>query len=93
MANMALAPPPPQNLEFFGGSLDNFSQIRWSPPDNAANVGGYFVVMRQFADSDWTTRRFVRDCQISVPFSKDNYLFGVQAVSTGGYESLAVIVT
>ncbi len=85
LANMALAPPPPQNTLFFGGSLDNFSQIRWSPPDTASDdVGGYFVLIRAFADSDWTTRRFVRECcEIVLPFSKDNYLFGVQTVSTG----------
>jgi hypothetical protein len=47
--------------------------------------------MRETTSPVWQKKYFTVDNTMDLPFSKDNYFFGVQAVSEDGNESLPVI--
>ena len=90
LATLALAPAPPTNVRIDTTQLTNDSTLRWSI-SNDPSVVGYRVVWRE---SDATAWQFSQDLgrvgQTTIPVSKDNVLFGVQALSARGHASLAV---
>ena len=47
--------------------------------------------MRETSSPVWEKKFFTRDTELTVPYSKDNYFFAVQAVSADGNESLPVV--
>jgi hypothetical protein len=46
--------------------------------------------MRETWQPLWEKKIFVTGTEITVPYSKDNYFFGIQSVDAAGHESLAV---
>ncbi len=89
LANLAKAPSTPQNVSIDTKELTNFSNISWQKPQTG-NVKGYYVLMRETTSAIWEKKIFTADTSISLPYSKDNYFFGVQSVSNDGNESLPV---
>ena len=92
VANLALAPYPPENASLNISRLSNISEITWNAPTQGRAPKGYFVLIRQTDVSMWQRKIFVTDTYINLPLSRDNYIFAVQSVSEGGHEGIPVFV-
>jgi hypothetical protein len=90
LANLAKAPSMPQEVKVEVRNLTNGTQLSWKAPA-AGRPKGYFVLMRETTSAVWEKKFFVVGTEVNLPFSKDNYFFGVQSVSEGGNEGLAVV--
>lgn len=90
LANLALAPPEPQNVGVVTSQLTNKTVLKWESP-KGEKPAGYYVLMRETSSPVWEKKIFVSDTTASLNYSKDNYFFGVQSVDTEGHESLVVI--
>ena len=91
LANLALAPAAPQNVGIVTANLTNKTTLRWEAPKRGARPVGYHVRMRATSSPTWEKAFFTKETEITLPYSKDNYLFAVQSVDAKGHESLAVI--
>ena len=90
LANLAKAPSQPQEVRIVTRRLTNTSTIQWKAPAQGA-ANGYYLLMRETSSPVWEKKFFTRDTELTVPYSKDNYFFAVQAVSADGNESLPVV--
>ncbi|QPF75911.1 M20/M25/M40 family metallo-hydrolase [Roseateles sp. DAIF2] len=89
LASLARAPAPPAGVELETTELTNDSTLRWAASADPA-VAGYRVVWRHPESAVWQQARDVGLVQrVRLPVSKDNVVFGVQALSKGGHASLA----
>ncbi|RAJ94017.1 peptidase M28-like protein [Larkinella arboricola] len=95
LANLAKAPAMPQNVTVEARSLTNATTLFWQAPKAGASAGrkikGYYVLMRETHWPFWQKKFFTDKLGLTLPYSKDNYFFAVQAVSEEGNESLPVI--
>jgi hypothetical protein len=90
LATLALAPAPPVDVKIDTSQLTNDSTLRWAISSDPAVVG-YRVVWRDTDAATWhRAQDFGRVGQATLPVSKDNVIFGVQALSARGHASLAV---
>ncbi|RMF68535.1 MAG: M28 family peptidase [Calditrichaeota bacterium] len=90
LANLALAPPAPDSVGIVVSRLTNDTTLRWKAPAGR-KPAGYYVVMRATTSPVWERKVFVGDVtEVTLPYSKDNYIFGVQSVDSEGHESLPV---
>jgi hypothetical protein len=90
LANLAKAPAQPQDVSILTRRLTNYSNIRWKAPETG-KVKGYYVLIRETSSPVWEKKIFTGNTELDLPYSKDNYFFGVQSVSEDGNESLPVI--
>jgi peptidase M28-like protein/fibronectin type III domain protein len=90
LANLAKSPGMPQNVRVEVRSLTNGTQLTWKAPAGG-KVRGYYILMRETTSPVWQRKVFTTETDVKLPYSKDNYFFGVQAVSEGGNESLPVV--
>lgn len=90
LANLAKAPSVPQKVLINVKDLANDTKLYWSTP-TSGNVKGYYVLMRETTSPVWQKKIFTESNKISLPYSKDNYFFAVQAVNETGNESLPVV--
>jgi hypothetical protein len=90
LANLAKAPAQPQDVSILTRRLTNYSNIRWKAPETG-KVKGYYVLIRETSSPVWEKKIFTSNTELDLPYSKDNYFFGVQSVSDDGNESLPVI--
>ncbi len=90
LANMAKAPAMPQHVAFDFKVLGNATQLTWEKP-LAGSPKGYYVMMRETTSPVWQKKFFTTATNMTLPYTKDNYLFAVQAVSNDGNESLPAI--
>jgi hypothetical protein len=90
LANLAMAPSVPQEVKVDVKNLTNSTLLSWKAP-KSGKVKGYYVMMRETSAPVWQKKFFTTDTTISLPYSKDNYFFAVQAVSENGNESLPVV--
>jgi hypothetical protein len=89
LATLAMAPPPPNDVKLDASTLTNDSTLIWSVSDDPA-VSGYRVVWRDTDSAIWQHAKDVgRVGKATLPVSKDNVVFGVQALSVRGHASLA----
>ncbi|OWP62740.1 peptidase M28 [Hymenobacter amundsenii] len=91
LANLALAPAAPQNVGVLTAELTNRTQLKWEAPAAGEKPAGYYVLMRPTSAPEWEQKFFVTDTTADLPFSKDNFLFGVVSVDAEGHESLPVM--
>jgi hypothetical protein len=89
LASMASAPSEPTNVGIDVRRLSNTSTLRWEAPEKG-KARGYYVLMRETDESMWQKKFYTVDTSLTIPYSKDNYFFAVQAVGEGGHESMAV---
>jgi hypothetical protein len=89
LANLALAPAQPQNVGIITSDLTNKTKLKWDAPKGKAPAG-YYVLMRETISPYWEKKFYVTDTNATIGYSKDNYLFAVQAVDAAGHESLPV---
>ncbi len=90
MANLALAPSEPVNCEIVTGRLTNSTTLRWEIPLEGSKPAGYYVLMRETYQPLWERKIFVTGNEITLPYSKDNYFFGIQSADVAGHESIPV---
>jgi len=89
LASLANSPDQPVEVKIDVRGLSNKSKLLWQAP-KIGNVKGYYVMMRETSSAMWEQKFWTTDTQMTLPYSKDNYFFAVQAVSDSGFESLPV---
>ena len=90
LANLAKAPPVPEEVRIEITKLANTTSLSWLPP-KTGKIKGYFILLRETTSPVWQKKIFTTDHQIILPYSKDNYFFAVQSVNDSGNESLPVV--
>ncbi len=90
LANLAKSPSMPQEVKVETRRLTNYTNISWKAPASG-KVKGYYIVMRETTSAFWQKKFFTTELKMDLPYSKDNYFFGVQSVSEDGNEGLPVI--
>ena len=90
LANLAKAPAMPQAVKIDVSKLSNTSNLSWQAP-KTGKVKGYYILLRETTSAFWQKKIFTDQQQIILPYSKDNYFFGVQSVGLNGNESLPVV--
>ena len=92
LAVLARAPAPPTGVQIETARLENDTTLRWAP-STEADLAGYRIVWRETTSPFWehamdlprdVTRTIVRGV------SKDNVVFGVEAIDAAGHASPAV---
>ena len=91
LASLASAPAPPAKVRILTKALVNDSTLVWeASPGGLAT--GYLVFWRDTGAPDWQyAQSFGNVTQATVPISKDNVIFAVQATDTKGHRSLPVV--
>src|ERR1044071_2422882 len=91
LASLALAPAAPANVEVETVELENDTTLRWEA-NKEPDVAGYQIVWRETTAPFWQHKRPVGGVtRFTVKgVSKDNFLFGVQAIDRDGNPSVAV---
>jgi hypothetical protein len=90
LANLALAPYEPVNCGIVTSGLTNKTTLKWESPGKGIKPAGYFILMRETYQPLWEKKIYVTGTEVTLPYSKDNYFFGIQSVDAAGHESLAV---
>ena len=90
LANLAKAPSQPQGVTVDVKNLTNTTTLHWNAPANGKAVA-YYVLMRETTSPVWQKKFYTTDTNIQLPYSKDNYFFAVQSISSDGNESLPVV--
>ena len=90
LASLAKAPPPPREVSVEVRRLTNATELSWKAPA-AGTPKGYYVLMRETTSPVWQEKIFTSATEMRLPWSKDNYFFAVQSVSSDGNEGLPVI--
>ncbi len=90
LATLAWAPAPPAGVQIDASELSNDTRLRWQAVNGAA---GYRVVWRRSEAARWEFAKDfgaeARDALIA-GVSRDDWVFGVQALGADGHASLAV---
>ena len=94
LAGLALAPAAPDNVEMDTSRLENNTTLLWEA-NKEPDIAGYQIVWRETTSPFWQKKMFAGNVtRYTVKgISKDNYLFGVQAVDKDGNASPAVYPT
>ncbi|WP_215222773.1 M20/M25/M40 family metallo-hydrolase [Echinicola shivajiensis] len=89
LASLASAPAVPQEVGVDVSKLSNSTTLKWQVPA-AGKAKGYYVLMRETSSPVWEKKFYTENTSITLPYSKDNYFFAVQAVGDKNTESMAV---
>ena len=89
-ASIALAPPRPADPGMVVSGLAYGTTLHWKA-DHEGDVAGYQVRWRETNSPVWQYSRFTADTTAVLKESKDDFLFGIQAVSAHGDPSLYAI--
>lgn len=90
LATLALAPAPPTRVDLMTAQLGYDTVLRWTK-NQEPDVAGYFVRYRETSSPTWHGAVFTSDTTMTLTQSKDDYLFGVQAVDRDGNVSLVTL--
>lgn len=90
LANLAKAPAIPEEVKVDVKKLSNATYLYWNAP-KTGKAKGYYILMRETTSPVWQKKIYTESLDIKLPYSKDNYFFGVQSVNESGNESLPVI--
>ena len=91
IASLASAPVQPVQVRILTKQLTNTSTLKWDVPGKGRKPAGYYILMRETSEPVWTRKIFVKETEFTLPYSKDNYLFGIQSTDEKGHGSLPVI--
>ncbi|MET0462785.1 MAG: M20/M25/M40 family metallo-hydrolase [Chitinophagaceae bacterium] len=92
LANLAKAPSMPQEARVETRRLTNYTNLSWKAP-RSGKVKGYYILIRETTSAVWQKKIFTTATSAELPYSKDNYFFGIQSLSEDGNESLAIVPT
>lgn len=90
LATLAKAPGQPKQVKIDVSKLSNNSTLSWDKPETGTAPTGYYVLMRETHWPFWQKKYYTENTTLTLPYTKDNYHFAVQAVSNEGHESLMV---
>ena len=90
LANLAKAPAVPDEVKIDVKKLTNSTYLYWKAP-KTGTVKGYYILMRETTSPVWQKKVYTESLSMTLPYSKDNYFFAVQAVNETGNESLPVL--
>ena len=90
LASLAKAPAMPDSVKMDVKKLTNSSYLYWQAPV-FGKVKGYYVLIRETTSAVWQKKIFTTSLEMRLPYSKDNYFFGVQSVNENGNESLPAV--
>jgi hypothetical protein len=91
LAVLASAPAPPRNVRLETKELVNDSTLVWDAPTDG-RASGYEILWRATSAPDWEHSQPVgKVTKATVPVSKDNVIFAVQAVDEAGHRSLPIV--
>jgi len=91
LASLASAPAPPAKVRILTKALVNDSTLVWEPAPGGL-ASGYMVLWRDTGAPDWqNAQMFGNVTQATLPISKDNVIFAVQATDAKGHRSLPVV--
>jgi hypothetical protein len=89
LVSLVRAPSAPAHFWLSARELGNETTLRWTVPAYGKAVG-YRVLMRDTDQPLWQHSFFTADTTITLPYSKDNVFFAVQAIGPNGDMSLPV---
>ena len=90
LANLAKASSVPEEVKVQTKQLENYTTLTWKEPLHG-KTKGYYILIRETTSAVWQKKIFTNSTTIKLPYSKDNYFFGVQSISEYGNESIPVI--
>jgi hypothetical protein len=91
LASLASAPGPPRNVKLETRELTNDSTLHWDASADGRAVG-YEVLWRATSAPDWEHSQSAGNAlRANVHVSKDNVIFGVQAVDEAGHHSTPIV--
>ena len=91
LAALASAPGPPQSVTLETKGLENDSTLSWNAPADR-RAASYEVLWRATAAPDWEHSQHVASATTAtLPVSKDNVIFAVQAIDEAGHRSLPIV--
>ncbi|ELX13195.1 peptidase M28 domain-containing protein [Janthinobacterium sp. HH01] len=89
LSSLSLAPAAPAKVQVRTAKLQNDTELVWQA-NAEPDLAGYRIVWRDTSAAEWQGSQFVgKATEFTVPLSKDNYYFGVQAIDTEGNASPA----
>lgn len=90
LAHLANAPSAPANARIITADLSTDTLLRWTRSPES-DVAGYEVVRRATTNATWEHATDVGDvAEAALPYSKDDWLFGLRAYDRDGFRSLVV---
>lgn len=89
LSNLASAPGTPDSVKIDVKNLSNSTLLSWQKP-LFGKADGYYVLVRETTSPVWQKKYFIKELNMRLPFSKDNYFFAVQSANKEGNESLPV---
>ncbi|MGP1309697.1 MAG: M28 family peptidase [Phycisphaerales bacterium] len=93
LVHLANAPSAPEDVRVIVADLTNDTTLRWTPSPEP-DVAGYEVVRRDTTSPVWQFVHAVDGgagaTEATLPYTKDNFLFGVRAVDANGFRSPVV---
>lgn len=90
LASLAKAPAAPEEVQM-KINLGNTTVLTWKAPATGPTPRGYYVLMRETWQPLWERKFYFSGSSATLPFSKDNFFFAVQAVGQQGHVSLPVL--
>ncbi len=87
---LALAPEPPRQVRIITADLTPHTELRWTA---SAHAAAHAVLLRRTHEPLWSERRAVpagAEKMVLEGYSKDDWLFAVEAVGMSGARSLPV---
>jgi hypothetical protein len=91
LASLASAPAPPAKVRVLTKALQNDSTLVWEASPGGLSTG-YLVLWRDTGAPEWEhAQAFGNVTQATVPLSKDNVVFAVQATDVTGHRSLPAV--
>ncbi|MCU6498793.1 M28 family metallopeptidase [Rugamonas sp. A1-17] len=89
LSSLSLAPAAPARVQVRTAKLQNDTELVWQA-NAEPDLAGYRIVWRDTTAAEWQGSQFVgKATEFTVPLSKDNYYFGVQAIDNDGNASPA----
>jgi Zn-dependent M28 family amino/carboxypeptidase len=91
LADLASAPGPAQNVRLETKELANDSTLVWQAPADG-RATGYEVVWRATSAPDWEhSLSLGKVTRATIPVSKDNVIFAVEAIEEAGHKSQPIV--
>jgi len=91
LASLAAAPEAPRNVRLETKALVNSSTLAWEAPADG-RATGYEILLRATAAPDWEHSQSTGNVlKATIPVSKDNVIFAVQAVDEAGHRSAPIV--